>query len=265
MVSLRKEFGVCFFIFSLVLVGLLMPSELQASIPCCKNGKLSSCPDLPNGQQYDISKCTSVNPVNPVVPVNPDIPAIGGGEAVECLSGQVQYKASGSCGTSSRKCCSGLKWSDWDKECPENSCSSNQCWNGSKCVSKPNCQAGYYSNGTSCSMDYAGRDMYKGENCPYRYSDFSCQKGTGWTGTGKYYVSYNTITGTLTSGSTGTNCQYSTRSSYSGGERNADKLCATQRKAATGADTSVYDGSCDVGGNGSGIYILECETVVHCK
>ena len=85
------------------------------------------------------------------------------------------------------------------------------------------------------------------------------------TGTGKHYVSYNTITGTLTNGSTGTNGQYSTRSSYSGGERNADKLCETQRKAATGVDTSVYDGSCDVEGNGAGIYILECETVVHCK
>ena len=142
MVSLRKKFSVCFFIFALVLVCLLMPSELQASIPCCKNGKLSSCPDLPNGQQYDISKCTSVNPVNPVVPVNPDISAIGGGEAVQCLSGQVQYKPSGSCGTSSRKCCSNLKWSDLDGECDgASSCTANQCWNGTRCEDKGSVQS----------------------------------------------------------------------------------------------------------------------------
>ena len=34
-------------------------------------------------------------------------------------AGQVQYKSSGSCGTSSRKCCNGGSWSDWDKDCPQ--------------------------------------------------------------------------------------------------------------------------------------------------
>ncbi len=137
MVSLRKKFSVCFFIFALVLVCLLMPAELKASIPCCKNGKLSSCPDLPNGQQYDISKCTSVNPVNPVVPVNPGEKY---GEAVlvnDCTLGQTQYKPSGSCGTSSRKCCSNGSWSAWDGECDgASSCTANQCWNGRKCEDK---------------------------------------------------------------------------------------------------------------------------------
>ena len=51
--------------------------------------------------------------------------------------GQVQYKPSGSCGTSSRKCCSNLKWSDWDAECDgASSCTANQCWNGTKCEDK---------------------------------------------------------------------------------------------------------------------------------
>ena len=34
-------------------------------------------------------------------------------------SGHVQYKTSGSCGTSSRTCCNGGNWSGWDEECPQ--------------------------------------------------------------------------------------------------------------------------------------------------
>ncbi len=138
MVSLNKKFGVYFFISALVLACLLIPAELKASIPCCKNGKLSTCPNLPNGQQYDLSGCQGG--LNPVVPVNPDIPAIEGGEAVlikDCTFGEVQYKPSGSCGTSSRKCCLNGSWSNWDDDCSgASSCTSNQCWNGTKCEDK---------------------------------------------------------------------------------------------------------------------------------
>ncbi len=61
------------------------------------------------------------------------------GYAESCSSkGQVQYKytASGcSYTTQSRTCCATTgEWSDWDKSCP--SCSSSQCWNGSKCEDK---------------------------------------------------------------------------------------------------------------------------------
>ena len=53
-------------------------------------------------------------------------------------SGQVQYKytASGcSYTTQSRTCCATTgAWSDWGGSCP--SCSSSQCWNGSKCEDK---------------------------------------------------------------------------------------------------------------------------------
>ncbi len=41
----------------------------------------------------------------------------GNEEVYECELGNVQYKASGECGTSSRKCCSDGKWSGWDEEC----------------------------------------------------------------------------------------------------------------------------------------------------
>ena len=67
------------------------------------------------------------------------------GYAESCSSsGSVQYKytASGcSYTTQTRTCCATTgEWSDWDKSCP--SCSSSQCWNGSKCedrgaVSRP--------------------------------------------------------------------------------------------------------------------------------
>jgi len=32
--------------------------------------------------------------------------------------GQIQYKTNGSCGTSTRTCCSNGSWSDWDGSCP---------------------------------------------------------------------------------------------------------------------------------------------------
>ena len=37
----------------------------------------------------------------------------------DCTKGEVQYKPSGSCGTTSRTCCGLGSWSDWGKECPK--------------------------------------------------------------------------------------------------------------------------------------------------
>ncbi len=170
MVSLKKKFSIYFFISALVLLCLLIPAELKASIPCCKNGKLSSCPDLPNGQQYDISGCQSVSPINPDGPVI-DFP-IDGGEIigpidpiVKCTSGQSQYKPNGDCGTSERTCCSDGTWSGWDGECSDSSsCGSNECWDGSKCAAKPSSTACTCTNGT-CSLTY------------------SCISGSGWKST----------------------------------------------------------------------------------
>ena len=161
MVSLRKKFGVYFFISALVLAGLLMPAELKASQQCCKNGKLTTCPNLPNGQQYDLSGCQAgLEPVNPIVP---DRPVIGGEVIIgDCTSGQTQYQPKGDCGTSSRNCCSDGTWSDWDGECSgSSSCGLNECWNGSTCVSKPSNMGCTCNNGT-CSLSYA------------------CVSGSGW-------------------------------------------------------------------------------------
>ncbi len=178
MVSLKNKFGVCFFISALVLVCLLMPAELKASIPCCKNGKLSSCPDLPNGQQYDISGCMNVNPVDPVIPVNPGEKYEGGVLVNDCISGQTQYKASGSCGTSSRKCCSNGTWSGWDAECSgANSCGTNQCWNGSTCVSKGETSRSCVGNILNTTGGSQTRTA-------------TCSSGSGWT--------YGAWTGTCT-------------------------------------------------------------------
>ena len=166
MVSMRNKFGVYFFVSALVLLCLLIPAELKASIPCCKNGQLTTCPNLPNGQQYDISGCTNFVPIDPIVPIDPDLPIIGPIRPVEeCTSGQVQYQPKGDCGTSERLCCSDGTWSEWDGECgASSSCGTNECWDGSKCVSKPTSEACTCTNGT-CSVTY------------------KCISGSGWTST----------------------------------------------------------------------------------
>lgn len=169
MVSLRKKFGVYFFISALVLVCLLMPAELKASQQCCRNGKLTTCPNLPNGQQYDLSGCQLglgpvVDPDRPVI-IDPDKPIIIGPIEAGCTSGQTQYQPKGDCGTSSRSCCSDGTWSDWDGECStSSSCGLNECWNGSACVSKPTSTACTCNNGT-CSLVY------------------TCVSGSGWKST----------------------------------------------------------------------------------
>ena len=169
MVSSRKKFGVYFFISALVLAGLLMPAELKASQQCCRNGKLTTCPNLPNGQQYDLSGCQLglgpvVDPDRPVI-IDPDKPIIIGPIEAECTSGQTQYQPKGDCGTSSRSCCSDGTWSDWDGECGgASSCGTNQCWNGSTCVSKPSSVGCTCTHGT-CSLTY------------------KCVSGSGWKST----------------------------------------------------------------------------------
>lgn len=89
----------------------------------------------------------------------------GGGDNCgdqECEVGTNQYKASGECDTLERTCCKNGFFSEWGKECdPSSNCSSNQCWNGSSCVSKPTQQCSC-SNGT-CTRTY------------------TCNTGTGWT------------------------------------------------------------------------------------
>ena len=120
MVSLKNKFGVYFFISALVLICLLIPVELKASIPCCKNGQLSTCPDLPNGQQYDISGCNGFSQGNLITdtPSVIDTPTdIGQMITGDCTPGNKQYTASG-CTYKTRTCCSNGSWSSWDGPCP---------------------------------------------------------------------------------------------------------------------------------------------------
>ncbi len=63
---------------------------------CCIDGKMQ-CVD--ESTKFCLSSC-------------------GGIDLERCNEGEVQYKPSGLCGTTSRTCC-GLSWSDWGKECPK--------------------------------------------------------------------------------------------------------------------------------------------------
>ena len=73
MVSLKKYLAYSFVFLSFL---LLAASKAFAGIPCCKNGKMSTCPDLPNGQQYDVSGCQNIDPIRPplapIDPIDPD-------------------------------------------------------------------------------------------------------------------------------------------------------------------------------------------------
>ena len=140
-------------------------SCLSSQALCCKGTTLSCCPHPGYGsdgteKSYDLSACSSI------LPIEPDLPIIGPIKPVEeCTSGQVQYQPKGDCGTSERLCCSDGTWSEWDGECgASSSCGTNECWDGSKCVSKPTSEACTCTNGT-CSVTY------------------KCISGSGWTST----------------------------------------------------------------------------------
>ena len=163
MVSLKKYLAYSFVFLSFL---LLAASKAAAGIPCCKNGKMSTCPDLPNGQQYDVSGCQNIDPIRPPLgPIDPIEPGPFYPIELECELGDVQYRPKGDCDTSEKRCCSNGKWSDWDGECGgSSSCGLNECWNGSKCVSKPSSTACTCNNGT-CSLTYR------------------CVSGSGWKST----------------------------------------------------------------------------------
>lgn len=75
--------------------------------------------------------------------------------------GQIQYKVNGTCGTSSRSCCSTGEWSEWDKECP--SCTSEECWDGNSCEAAP---------------EDKGKTVT--EDCAVFGISYTCDIGVGW-------------------------------------------------------------------------------------
>ena len=90
---------------------------------------------------------------------------------------QNKYTASGcSYTTQSRTCCATTgAWSDWGGSCP--SCSSSQCWDGSKCADKEAVSRSCLGNITNAQSGTQTRTA-------------TCTNGTGWT--------YGAWTGTCT-------------------------------------------------------------------
>ena len=92
----------------------------------------------------------------------------------------VKYAVSGTCGTCEYKCCSDGNWSGCNQDCPDPSdCGSGTCWNGSSCVSKPT------------GKQYDGK-------CYFTWSSCTCNKGSGWSCSGKNYITITTQKGTWT-------------------------------------------------------------------
>ena len=126
MVSIKRNLGL-FFIRSLVFVsfmGLCCAAYAAvctgSQVACCKGTTMSCCPHPgydSNGVElsYDLRACMTLTPILPDDPI-----IIGPIDPIEtCTSGAVQYKPSGTCGTSSRTCCSSGSWSGWDAACPK--------------------------------------------------------------------------------------------------------------------------------------------------
>ena len=232
MVSMRNKFGVYFFVSALVLLCLLIPAELKASIPCCKNGQLTTCPDLPNGQQYDISGCTDFVPIDPIVPIDPDVPIIVK-PVEECTSGQVQYQPKGDCGTSERLCCSDGTWSEWDGECgASSSCGLNKCWNGIACASKGSTSRNCSGNVTNATAGTQTRTA-------------TCNSGSGWS-----YGSWNgtcTCKTGYTWNSTSQTCGSKTCSGGDFYNASSDKCCnAGSYQFKVGTDGNSMHTNCAV-------------------
>ena len=82
-------------------------------------------------------------------------------------AGQIQYKPSGTCSTTQRTCCATTgAWSTWGLPCP--TCSSDQCWNGSKCVDRE-------AVSRSCSGNLANATGGT------QTRTATCTNGSGWT------------------------------------------------------------------------------------
>ena len=135
---------------------------------CCVNGKMI-CVDK-NDPTYNICLISCSG-------------GIGGGFTLNCYKGDVEYKPSGECGTSKRTCCSGASWSDWDKDCPEDACGSNECWNGSICEKKGELSRSCFGNVSNALSGTQTRTATCNTGSGWRYSDWSgaCTCKTGYT------------------------------------------------------------------------------------
>ena len=71
---------------------------------CCVDGVLTCVDEDDTNYKYCLTTCGNNIIIDPIE---------------TCTSGAVQYKPSGTCGTSSRTCCSSGSWSGWDAACPK--------------------------------------------------------------------------------------------------------------------------------------------------
>ena len=109
MVSLQRIFG-C--LKSLALLAMLLSVSklafaledvefINSGLTLCRSGQKACCV---NGEMTCVDESTKLCLTScPEIFVTTD----------PCTNGQVQYKPSGSCGTTSRTCCSNGTWSDW--------------------------------------------------------------------------------------------------------------------------------------------------------
>ena len=117
MVSLKKIFrclkcfslsalflSVCVFSYALVDSDIVLNPDLIFCVAgqkkCCIDGKMQCVDENDTNYRFCLTTCDG-----PVLET--------------CNKGDVQYKPSGLCGTTSRTCCGLGSWSDWGGECPK--------------------------------------------------------------------------------------------------------------------------------------------------
>lgn len=103
MVGLRR-IAICFlFVLALLVIPAAEAMSLFCRIgykQCCVNG-VEKC--VKDTGQLCIDSCSGFI-----------LPGVD-----NCTVGDIQYKPSGTCGTTSRTCCSGKTWSGWGESCPK--------------------------------------------------------------------------------------------------------------------------------------------------
>ena len=177
---------------------------------------------------------------------NETVNKLGSADSSKCSScSGVKYAVSGTCGTCEYKCCSDGNWSGCNQECPDPSeaCSSDQCWNGSSCVSKPT------------GKQYDG-------SCYFTWSSCTCNKGSGWSCSGKNYIKTQGGTWTYWGDQISSNSKpsstctarvvsYLVPSNYSPSDSLAVTVCKKQAAGVTGTPegTTTWSGSCQVVGS----------------
>lgn len=78
--------------------------------------------------------------------------------------------------TSKRFLCNDGKWSEWNKPCPENKCSENQCWNGNSCEGRPAAPVCLKDIANIAKDDIWGLIRVTGKQC----LSWKCEDGKGF-------------------------------------------------------------------------------------